>query len=179
MRPSEVLSLTGSDIHAVPRNRRPLGTSSVAITVCPMPEGETGPNTRRTKGTGFEDSVPFDEPADIRASHGWIASLLCDLKAESRPLAPVFDISLSTYERLFKEATVAFGLTALRFTPHSCRHGGPSEDAAAKICSASEIQKRGRWAAPASIRRYMKPGTLMRRWKLLPQHVVSDSVAIL
>ena len=144
-----------------------------------MPEGVTGPLTRRTKTNSFEDTVPFDEPADVRAGHGWVASLLCDLKAEKSPHAPVFDISLSTYERLFKEATIALGLGALKLTPHSCRHGGPSEDVAAKIRSASEIQKRGRWAAPASIRRYMKPGTLMRQWNLVLQHVISDQQATL
>ena len=175
MRPSEVLALTASDIHSVARSRRSLGSSSIAITVCPLPEaGEAGPLTRRTKNNSFEDTLPFDEPCDNRAGHGWVATLLCELKAESRPMAPLFDISLSTYERLFKEATVALGLGALRLTPHSLRHGGASEDAAAKLRSAAEIQKRGRWAAAASVRRYMKPGTLMRQWNIIPAQIIAD-----
>ena len=45
---------------------------------------------------------------------------------------------------------------------YSFRHGGPSHDRAIKFRSLGDIQKRGRWASPASVRRYEKAGRVQK-----------------
>ena len=74
MRPSEVLELTSANIHCVPRSRRGLRMSGVAVTVCPRPE-----LPRRTKSNTFEDTIAYDKACD--AQHSWVCDLLRDLKA--------------------------------------------------------------------------------------------------
>ena len=178
MRPSEVLSLLSGDVHVVSRQRRSLSTSGVAVTICPRPDSVTS-TTRRTKTNSFEDTIAFDKLCDLRAGHGWVGELLCSLKSVTPASSLLFPISLVELEKLYKEATASLQLDHLRITPHSCRHGGPSEDAAAGIRTAAEIQKRGRWEALKSVNRYMKPGTLLRQLNLIPQAVVTRHQSVL
>ena len=172
MRPSEALALKGADVHVVVRSRRGPSVSGVAVTICPRPEHLPTGEVRRTKAGSFEDTIAFDEICDLRAGHGWVGDLLRNLKAETAPTARLFPIDLPELEQLHRQAVDALGLQALRLTPHSGRHGGPSEDAAAGLRTASEIMKRGRWESPKSVRRYMKPGTLLRQLNLLPSTLV-------
>ena len=150
----------------------------MAITVCPRPEGESS-SCRRTKTNSYEDTIAFDEICDLRTDHGWVGGLTCLLKSSVRSSSPLFPISLAELEKLFKEAVCALHLDSLRITPHSCRHGGPSEDAAAGIRSAAEIQKRGRWEVLKRVNRYMKLGTLLRQLNLIPQAIVSQHQSVL
>ncbi len=59
----------------------------------------------------------------------------------------------------------SLGLKGWGFTLYSCRHGGPSADRADGSRSLPEIQRRGRWAADSSVKRYEQAGRL---------HVVLD-----
>ena len=117
--------------------------------------------------------------SDVRAGHGWVGDLLKQLRSAAPALSLLFRLSLVQLERLHREASHALSLQGLQLTPHSGRHGGPSEDAAAGIRTASEILKRGRWESPKSVNRYMKPGTLLRQLNLLPAAVVSEQSSVL
>ena len=141
--------------------------------MCPRPESGEGAAVRNTKTNSYEDTVAFDEACDILAGHGWVGQLLKDLRLSlAGPSLFLFALPLGDYERLFAEAVTALMMGALRIAPHSCRHGGPSEDAAASLRTAIEIQKRGRWESPKSVNRYMKPGTLLRQLNKLPASLV-------
>ena len=172
MRPSEALALTGADVHVVVRSRRGPFVSGVAVTICPRPEHTLTGEVRRTKSGSFEDTITFDETCDLRAGHGWVGDLVRALKAATAPAARLFPVDLPELEKLYRQAVDALGLQRLRLTPHSGRHGGPPEDAAAGVRTAAEIMKRGRWEAVKSVRRYMKPGTLLRQLNHLPPFVV-------
>lgn len=54
--------------------------------------------------------------------------------------------------------------------PYRLRHGGASMDYWEKHRSIVEIQKRGRWRATASVRRYEKGGRLSQLLNSLPSH---------
>ena len=82
-------------------------------------------------------------------------------------------------EKLHMETVAGLGLQGLRLAPQSCRHGGPSEDAAAGLRFAAEIQKRGRWELSKSVDRCMKPGTLLRQLNLLPAVLVTQHSNVL
>ena len=45
-------------------------------------------------------------------------------------------------------------------TPYQNRHGGPSRDIQMKLRCLAEVQKRGHWKSPASLRNYEKAGRL-------------------
>ena len=73
------------------------------------------------------------------------------------------NLSLGTLDRWFSEATSARSLRLLRFTPHCARHGAASSDFALGLRSLEEMQRKGRWLASASVRRYEKAGRLNRQ----------------
>ena len=52
------------------------------------------------------------------------------------------------------------------FTPHQLRHAGASHDGYCGM-SSLEIQTRGRWGAPSSVLRYLKPGRYRRELERL------------
>jgi hypothetical protein len=75
----------------------------------------------------------------------------------------VFPISLAQLERKFADAVKALKLNRLLCTPHCLRHGGPSTDFALGYRSLASIQRRGRWHAASSVKRYEKAGRLSKQ----------------
>ncbi len=84
-------------------------------------------------------------------------------------------MTLAQYEKHLHKAVVTCGLTAL----HSARHGGASTAAFKQLLSIKEVQKRGRWLAPKSVRRYEKSGKLTRQMALMPKAFVRSGEALL
>ncbi|CAK0870936.1 unnamed protein product [Prorocentrum cordatum] len=72
-------------------------------------------------------------------------------------------LTLPSYEKSIKEASEALELDALRIVPHCFRHTGPSTDAYLNALSIQQIQDRGKWKCPASVRRYEKHAALLRQ----------------
>ena len=53
--------------------------------------------------------------------------------------------------------------------PYQARHSGASADRAERLRPQDAVQKRGRWAALRSVRRYQKAGRLSQSWSRLNQ----------
>ena len=72
------------------------------------------------------------------------------------------------------KAVSALNLTALKITPHCMRHGGASVDA---LCGKllPEIQRRGRWAAASSVKRYEKTGRLLKQLEKMSKTQIDAS----
>ena len=81
----------------------------------------------------------------------------------------MFPFSLAEIEKSFKQASIAVGVTALRITPHTMRHGGPSTELVEGTTSKLEAQSRGRWACLQSLNRYEKRGRLVRQLAKMPE----------
>ena len=73
-----------------------------------------------------------------------------------RPEASLWSFPPELYRQMFEETVAMAGLLGLAPHPYSLRHGGASHDALHKKRDMIEIQKRGRWRAEASVRRYQK-----------------------
>ena len=69
-------------------------------------------------------------------------------------------ITLAQWEACFKRAVAELQLGHLRLSPHCLRHGAASSDFATGARRLDELQRRGRWKAAASVRRYEKSGRL-------------------
>ena len=113
-------------------------------------------------------SSVFGDSASRTASRGFVSGVIAAAVKECKPLGLIFDVSLAEYESLFRRAVQHRQLERLRLGPHCARHGGPSTDAMLGIHSLSEIQRRGRWDALVSVRRYETHGTLTRQVAAIP-----------
>ena len=118
---------------------------------------------RSSKTGEYDDTVILGLGDSARA---WVPGLLEALLQRARRLGKTFlfeGLSLSAYERYFREAASAAGLKQLRMTPHSLRHGGPSTDVLTKSRSLLEAKAFGRWSMDRSVHRYEKHGRLLRQ----------------
>jgi len=93
----------------------------------------------------------------------WIREVASALVYKRDRRAAVFDIDLPAYEKLFRQATKALQISALKPCPHAVRHAGPSHDAWTNALTLADIRKRGGWLAESSTCRYEKHGRLLRQ----------------
>ena len=158
LRPSEVLAVRPIDVHQ-PNNQRHLA----AVTIAPaLPDDGSAPVT--TKAGEQDDTVVFGDAASRDAKRHFVAALLRRrADAAKNKFAPIFNLLLSDYERLIADALISCRLSGLNLVPHCARHGGASTDFHNRSRTLSEIQKRGRWKARASVLRYEKDGRLVRQ----------------
>ena len=70
----------------------------------------------------------------------------------------LFDYDRNKMHSLWAASQAKYGLHLVPV--HSVRHTGPSNDVWTKYRTLEQIQKRGRWRMPASVRRYAKEHTL-------------------
>jgi integrase len=169
-RPSEVLAIRRCDVAQHSRS------APFAITVAPS----HGPGVEaaavappRAKSGQYDDTVLIGDKASLDAGRPWTRLLVRRLLTEAAraPDALLFaGLTLSKYEALFREAARACHLQPLSLTPHMLRHGGPSEDILNNVRSISQVQERGRWAAPASVRNYQKQGRVLRQLNKMSKH---------
>lgn len=153
-RPSEILSIVGSDIVAPVR-----GMSSAW--------GVVFGNSERailTKAKQHDDVVLANS-----VHRPWCGKLIQHVaKHLIHEPKPVFDLTLAQYEELFRSFSKDMGLPVSTFTPHTLRHSGPSFDILHHHRTLKEIQERGRWESINSVRRYKKPGRLLLNASRLP-----------
>ena len=166
LRPSELLGLRCCDIHVLGR-RTGARYGKVATTIRPSAVDDGSLPLPRTKAGDYDDTVTFGDTASASAGRGFVAPLLMALKAAKRGTQRLLSLTLPQLDQCFADAVAALGLQRLRATPHCCRHGGASTDFSLKVRSLDEVQRRGRWKAHSSVRRYEKAGRLTRQLSFL------------
>lgn len=155
LRPSELLGIRGMDLYAPSAGRH---TRHWAVQIAPEDAGIP------TKVGEYDTTILLDGSSCAEAA---MAARYLKLHCRS-PRDKAIGLTLPQFERLVKKAAASAGLAQLNVTPHKFRHGGASSDALAQRRSWSQIQKRGRWAAVSSLKRYEKSGTMLREWLQIP-----------
>ena len=69
-------------------------------------------------------------------------------------------------------AVAHLGLGDMCQTPYQNRHGGPSRDIQLNLRCLAEVQKRGHWKAPSSLRNYKKAGRLHKIVARVPRWIM-------
>lgn len=165
LRPSEALALRGADV------LRPARTGPArlwAATVAPA----TQPAPSKTNT--FDDTVFLGSAAKGQA---FVGGLLDALKSRVGARLLFDGFSLAKLETILNAACRRLQLP-VPFTPHSLRHGGASRDALEKLEDLRGIQRRGRWKARESVRRYEKAGTLLRARSKHPQQFLVQNLRL-
>lgn len=176
-RPSETLAIKAEDIIAPGVGR----FAETSVVIAPSRPGGLDPvpghHLRPAKNRQFDDTVVVgvsDFPA------GFVGKLLRVLKARTLPTEAILaGLCLPAYEKAMAAGVRALGLSALKLTPHSARHGGASSARYLGALDMREIQRRGRWAAASSVRRYDKIGRLTRQVSLTPAAVMTGGDSLL
>ena len=155
LRPVEALSLRGEDV--VP-GQAGLGRQYKAPSLLLFPHARG----QSSKTGQFDDSIVLDT-----RGRGYVYQTLLSL-AKRRLGRPVFSFTQAKWLKAFKEAAKSLGIESWDVVLHLLRHTGPSDDYLAKRRSLADIQRRGRWAAVSSVRRYEKAskiGAMLKRLK--------------
>ena len=143
LRPGELLWLESQDIVAGQAGF----SSRFAIASLLLFPSERG---RTSKTQVFNDSVLLDT-----RGREWMVQMVIDLAKKRKGLS-LFAFNYSQWQAELKRAAQELGIKAWEVTLYLLRHTGPSDDFLAKRRSLEEIQRRGRWAVPSSVRRYEK-----------------------
>lgn len=160
MRPSEVLSVTRSDVSLRPKQMA-MAYPGAVIIQAPLVAGLELPS-RRAKNNEYDSSVVVGDDASAKVGRGFVAAIVRALALRTRSsMRHLFDLTVEEYELIFRRAVDALKLGHLRLVTHSSRHG-PSTDAALQLRSLADIQRRGRWLSAPSVRRCEKLGKLAR-----------------
>ena len=110
----------------------------------------------------------------------WVNTLVSQLARRTAVRQRIFRDLTWLYGRTIHQASEALGVSHLKVTPHCFRHGGASTDGLFDV-DLTTIQKRGRWSAKSSVKRYEKKGRILKQFertptKLLKQKGVEDQV---
>jgi len=166
LRPSEALTLLCRHVLRPAPSNMGIELPTVTLLIRPM-ECSLAESSRPSKTGAFDDSVPLDMP------YLQEAPMALTRLAQSRPgEARLFQTS---YEQMKQDLTLRCrqaGLGSLHVTTYCFRHGGPSHDRAAGLRDLSQILKRGRWAALASVKRYEKAGRVQAALNSAPAPAV-------
>jgi integrase len=122
----------------------------------------------RTAKTGKMQPVGIADPDVARLVALWARSS----KSCSDPSDPdprLFHFSPDALRRLMYQASVALQLPT-RYTPHSLRHGGATDDFL-RHGSIERVQFRGRWKQLESVRRYVQAARAILSKRQVPPHV--------
>jgi len=165
LRPSEALGLRGADVLRPARSGpQRLWAATVAPATQPIP----------SKTNTFDDAVLLGSAAKGQAFVGGILDALLSRAGQDKLFG---GLTLAQLETIVK-ATCSRLQLPVTFTPHCLRHGGASRDALEKFEDLRAIQRRGRWKARESVRRYEKAGTLLRVRSKFSQPFLSRSLRL-
>lgn len=148
LRPSELLSVRRTHVHAPARRAGPRFAKNWTLGIAPASE------EFRTK-TGLADVTIVI--GDVRP---WILDLFVPFFRNSSQ-QQLFPFDLGYVEQHFHRAVRALGLP-VRITPHVLRHSGPSCDKHDGLRTLEEIRRRGQWGSMASVQRYERHASLLR-----------------
>jgi hypothetical protein len=148
LRPKELLMLTSRNFS------RPTSSGVNAWVLVLFPQE----GAARSKTNESDDTVPINS---VLAR--WMDPIWEALKNESS-LEPLIGMDYPALLKEFKSGSAEIGL---EMSPGLGRHSGASIDRALALRSLAEIQKMGRWATFASVRRYEKEGRINDSWASL------------
>ncbi len=81
------------------------------------------------------------------------------------------DVSQTVCANIFGPAARTLGIEALKPVAYQVRHSGASADPQSNRRDLDGVQKRGRWTAKTSVKRYSKGGRLAQQFARLPAPV--------
>jgi hypothetical protein len=134
--------------------------------------------SRATKSADYDDTIVLGDEASQLAGRGLLAALVAQLSKQGAADSALLDLTLPLWERSFHRAVVGLGLEALRISPHCLRHGAASSDFASKFRRLDELQRRGRWKAAASVRRYEKCGRLSGQVAMMSAELLEKAATL-
>ena len=108
---------------------------------------------RAGKTQEFDTSVALDLPRQQ-----WLGLLTSRLGHLRRKEALLWDFSQWDWAREFQQAAKDISVDVLAPCLYQLRHGGASHDRLVGARSLNEVQQRGNWQSPRSVRRYDKHG---------------------
>ncbi|CAK0903427.1 unnamed protein product, partial [Prorocentrum cordatum] len=124
----------------------------------------------------FERQTPsktgvFDESLLVDSTcFPWMPGLVQELHRRTPAGHRLFPVTYAQWNYHFKAVVVELGLQVLgNLTLHQLRHGGASHELYAAARPLRDIQKRGRWATDAALRRYAKGGRVQEQLHRLPR----------
>ncbi|CAK0790966.1 unnamed protein product [Prorocentrum cordatum] len=103
----------------------------------------------------------MDETVD--AARPWLGNPLVRL-AQGPSSAPLWTFTMAEAKDVFERATRALNLDKQLPVLYTARHSGASIDRFTGRISLQEVQRRGRWRQPSSVRRYEKRGLIQAVW---------------
>ena len=153
LRPSEVLGLTKDHVASPSVGKY----KKWGLIIAPFDLGVA------SKNGAFDDAVLI---ADI-PGFDWIAlAMKLFMQQREHDLFPA--CTLAQYEDIITKTARKLRYSDGVFVPHVLRHSGPSCDHFHGRRDLTAIQRRGRWLAKASVRRYEKHAILIRQWRTVP-----------
>ena len=160
MRPSEAFAMRVNQI--VPPRRGAGGVAAyLTMVIHPLELEQPG------KTNEYDHSIALD-----LERQQWLVAPLLHLCRGRPPTAPIWHFDLRDLQRAVQEAFVHLEVKHLGYTVYGLRHGGASHDRSMRTRSLLEVQARGAWRAPTSVRRYEKHGRLGLELAKLPPHVL-------
>ena len=157
LRPSDLLDIQPEDVTAG-QGRLGAEFRHTTVLLAPFQRGKS------TKTNEFNDSVIFDTQG-----REWIGAVLATLAKKAPPEKKLFQLTISQFNKAMKVLADMLKITEMEVVPYLLRHSGPSQDYLAKLRTLPDIQKRGRWRSPESVRRYEKAARVMSRLSLLTE----------
>jgi integrase len=175
LRPSEALALRAADVvHCRPRSAT---RAALGVVIAPS-DGPAGLLPLRTSKTGAQDDTVLVADLPRLTEPGRLArSALLGVAAMLAPGDALSPLTHSQLASAWRRAWQALGLAGLRLSPHSWRPGGAAHDALYQLRDLLVIQRRGRWRAAQSVRRYEKAGILLKQIAKLPCHITDTHTA--
>ncbi|CAK0857973.1 unnamed protein product, partial [Prorocentrum cordatum] len=147
LRPIEAMALLGKSIVAA------VPVAGAGYTMMGLVLHETSLGIPGKTGA-FDDAVTIDEQ--------WLWEPLLGLKQASLPDGSLWGFSSELYRDVFIAVAEGLGLGPFDPHPYQLRHGGASEDLAARKRTPEQVMRRGRWTTVASLKRYGKETKLLR-----------------
>ncbi|CAK0901538.1 unnamed protein product [Prorocentrum cordatum] len=148
MRPSEVLALRARQV-VLPLPKE--GGASIFLTFVVRASEYEIP----TKTNEYDLSVPLDLPRQQ-----WMVDPISFVQALRGPDDLFLGLGYNQLAEDFQSATSALGVSLLKATLYSLRHGGASHDRSTGARGLGAVQQRGGWKAFKSVLRYEKHGRL-------------------
>jgi len=158
LRPREALDLVQSQL--IPPGLTTATNMHYWCVVLHMFERQTPSKTGVFDESLLVDSVCFP----------WLANLVAELRRRTPVGHRLFPVTYAQWNYHFKATVGSLGLGCLgNLTLHQLRHGGASHELYAAARPLKDIQKRGRWATDAALRRYAKGGRVQEQLHRLPR----------
>ena len=170
LRPSALLNVMCLDL---------LDAPSAVSDLAPYPAIIVAPEEReeRTKTGTYDQTVILDDARDTmlgpdllrhrEARRRWAVIS----EEEDDGSLPLFGVQPAKFLVEWRSAVHFLQCDAIAHTPYQNRHGGPSRDIQLRLRSLLEVQRRGHWQSPTSLRNYEKAARLHRIMNMVPSWV--------